>query len=147
MSFGRWRQQLHVGLALQRLADGESVTNIAIDLGYERPSAFTAMFRRMLGTTPARYLTETATEMSGDKERVSRRTGLADAARGDEKHVEAGRGGEHHRRGGEKNEGEEVRHRDSLESGAGIPVYHDRGKWQPPGHSGKPNLPINCGLS
>ncbi|ERI14312.1 hypothetical protein O206_22735 [Ochrobactrum sp. EGD-AQ16] len=65
MSFGRWRQQLHVGLALQRLADGESVTNIAIDLGYESPSAFIAMFRRKLGTTPARYLTETATEMSG----------------------------------------------------------------------------------
>ncbi|MFK4822635.1 AraC family transcriptional regulator [Ochrobactrum quorumnocens] len=64
MSLGRWRQQLHVGLALQRLADGESVTNIAIDLGYESPSAFIAMFRRMLGTTPARYLTETATDMS-----------------------------------------------------------------------------------
>jgi len=65
MSFGRWRQQLHVGLALQRLAEGETVTNIALDLGYESPSAFIAMFRRMLGTTPARYLTEAATEASG----------------------------------------------------------------------------------
>ncbi|WP_410170969.1 helix-turn-helix domain-containing protein [Brucella intermedia] len=36
------------------------MTNIAIDLGYESSSAFIAMFRRMLGTTPARYLTETA---------------------------------------------------------------------------------------
>lgn len=67
MSFGRWRQQLHVGLALQRLADGDSVTTIAIDLGYESPSAFIAMFRRMLGTTPARYLTETATDTSGSR--------------------------------------------------------------------------------
>ena len=60
MSFVQWRQQLHVGLALQRLAAGQSVTNIAFDLGYESPSAFIAMFRRMLGTTPARYFTEAA---------------------------------------------------------------------------------------
>lgn len=56
MSFGQWRQQWHVSLALQRLAIGESVTNIAVDLGYESVSAFITMFRRMLGTTPARYL-------------------------------------------------------------------------------------------
>ncbi|MFK0382700.1 AraC family transcriptional regulator [Agrobacterium sp. NPDC090273] len=56
MSFGQWRQQWHVSLALQRLSVGESVTNIAVDLGYESVSAFIAMFRRMLGTTPARYL-------------------------------------------------------------------------------------------
>jgi AraC-like DNA-binding protein len=66
MSFVRWRQQLHVGLALQRLASGESVTNIAIDLGYESTSAFIAMFRRMLGTTPARYFTEAASGVAGD---------------------------------------------------------------------------------
>lgn len=58
MSFGRWKQQMHVGLALQRLARGESVTNIAIDFGYESPSAFIAMFRRMLGQTPARYFSD-----------------------------------------------------------------------------------------
>ncbi len=60
MSFVRWRQQLHIGLALQRLASGQSVTNIAFDLGYESPSAFIAMFRRMLGRTPARYFSEGA---------------------------------------------------------------------------------------
>lgn len=70
MSFVRWRQQLHVGLALQRLAAGQSVTNVAFDLGYESPSAFIAMFRRMLGTTPARYFTEAAL---GDIERGSRK--------------------------------------------------------------------------
>jgi len=32
------------------------VTGIAFDLGYESPSAFTAMFRRTLGTSPTRYL-------------------------------------------------------------------------------------------
>ncbi|WP_082078454.1 helix-turn-helix transcriptional regulator [Bradyrhizobium sp. LTSP849] len=70
MSFMRWRQQLHIGLALQRLASGSSVTNIAFDLGYESPSAFIAMFRRMLGTTPARYFTEAA---MGDLEREIRK--------------------------------------------------------------------------
>lgn len=55
MSFTRWRHQLHVGLALQRLATGDPVTTIAGDLGYESVSAFITMFRRMLGTTPARY--------------------------------------------------------------------------------------------
>jgi AraC-like DNA-binding protein len=55
MSFIRWRQQLHVGIALQRLAGGEPVTNIAGDLGYESLSAFIVMFRRILGTTPTHY--------------------------------------------------------------------------------------------
>jgi len=70
MSFVRWRQQLHIGLALQRLASGHSVTNITFDLGYESPSAFIAMFRRMLGTTPARYFSETAV---GDLDRGARK--------------------------------------------------------------------------
>jgi len=69
MSFIRWRQQLHVGLALQRLAQGELVTNIAGDLGYESVSAFISMFRRMLGTTPARYFDGAASGISerGDR--------------------------------------------------------------------------------
>lgn len=64
LSFVRWRQQLHVGLALQRLATGEPVANIALDLGYESASAFGAMFRRMLGVTPARYFSEAAAAAS-----------------------------------------------------------------------------------
>lgn len=78
MSFIRWRQQLHIGLALQRLASEQPVTTIAQDLGYESTSAFIAMFRRMLGTTPARYFAETAageTEQSG---RMPRQRGSAD---------------------------------------------------------------------
>ncbi len=56
MSFGRWKRQLHVVLALQRLGDGESVQNVAIDLGYESASSFVTMFRKTLGKPPARYL-------------------------------------------------------------------------------------------
>ncbi|WP_245430501.1 helix-turn-helix domain-containing protein [Rhizobium tropici] len=70
MSFIRWRQQLHIGLALQRLARGELVTNIANDLGYGSVSAFISMFRRILGTTPARYFGET---VSGGLERGDRK--------------------------------------------------------------------------
>ena len=35
---------------------GSSVTKVAMDLGYESPSAFTAMFRRVMGKTPRHYL-------------------------------------------------------------------------------------------
>lgn len=69
MSFGQWKQQLHVGLGLQRLARKDSVTNIAIDLGYESTSAFIAMFRRILGTTPARYFSETTYSAGGSDKR------------------------------------------------------------------------------
>ena len=46
--------------ALPRLASGETVTNVALDLGYDSPSAFTAMFRRILGASPRDYLRTTA---------------------------------------------------------------------------------------
>lgn len=56
MSFGEWRQQACLFAALPRLAAGESVTGIALDLGYESPAAFTSMFKRMMGAPPSRYL-------------------------------------------------------------------------------------------
>jgi AraC-like DNA-binding protein len=34
---------------------GEPVTTIAIDLGYDSPSAFISMFKKILGETPGRY--------------------------------------------------------------------------------------------
>jgi AraC-like DNA-binding protein len=58
MSFGRWRRQLHVILALQRLTKGESVQTVALELGYENASGFITMFRKAIGKPPARYLTE-----------------------------------------------------------------------------------------
>jgi AraC-like DNA-binding protein len=41
--------------ALRRLAEGAPVTAVALDVGYQTPSAFVAAFRRELGTTPGRY--------------------------------------------------------------------------------------------
>ncbi|GFN29585.1 AraC family transcriptional regulator [Achromobacter denitrificans] len=58
MSFGRWRQQMHIIQALQRLSAGLSVQRTAEDLGYESVSAFITMFRKTLGKTPARYFAE-----------------------------------------------------------------------------------------
>jgi AraC-like DNA-binding protein len=58
LTFGRWRQQARLLEALSRLAQGQSVTTIALDLGYESPSAFTSMFRRALGRTPSTYFSD-----------------------------------------------------------------------------------------
>ncbi|WP_084419777.1 AraC family transcriptional regulator [Henriciella litoralis] len=58
MSFGRWRRQLHVILALRQLSAGETVQAVAMDLGYESASSFVTMFRKMVGKPPSRYLHE-----------------------------------------------------------------------------------------
>ncbi|VWD17721.1 AraC family transcriptional regulator [Burkholderia lata] len=60
MSFGRWRQQLHLMLAVQWLGVGASVQQVADDLGYESASSFVSMFRKKLGSPPARYMAERA---------------------------------------------------------------------------------------
>ncbi|MEM9681717.1 MAG: helix-turn-helix transcriptional regulator [Pseudomonadota bacterium] len=60
MTFRAWRQQLRLLRAMEMLAAGQSVTTVALDLGYDSPSAFSAMFRRTLGTTPKRYFAEAA---------------------------------------------------------------------------------------
>ncbi len=55
MSFTAWRQQARLLEALRRLGDGAPVTEVALDLGYATPSAFTYMFRRALGVPPSRF--------------------------------------------------------------------------------------------
>ena len=42
-------------IALPRLAAGETVTSIALDLGYDSPAAFATMFKRRLGLSPSQY--------------------------------------------------------------------------------------------
>lgn len=56
MSFVQWRQRACVVLALAHLAEGESVTQIALGFGYDSPAAFSTMFRRILGQAPTAYL-------------------------------------------------------------------------------------------
>ncbi len=60
MTFGRWRQQLRLLQAMQLLAAGRPVTAVALEVGYDSPSAFIAMFKRTLGTTPHRYFATAA---------------------------------------------------------------------------------------
>jgi AraC-like DNA-binding protein len=55
MSFSAWRQQARLLEALKRLAAGQPVTGVALDMGYASPSAFISMFKRAFGTTPSRY--------------------------------------------------------------------------------------------
>jgi AraC-like DNA-binding protein/quercetin dioxygenase-like cupin family protein len=56
MSFSNWRQQACLLAALARLGRGQSVTHVAIELGYSSTSAFTAAFRRTLGAAPSHYM-------------------------------------------------------------------------------------------
>ncbi len=55
MTFRTWRQHLRVLEALRRLAQGESVTNVALDVGFDSPSAFVQMFKKSLNRTPGSY--------------------------------------------------------------------------------------------
>ncbi len=64
MSFGRWRQQLGIILAIQRMAEGASVQQVAGGLGYESVGSFVTMFRKALGSSPARYMTQRITKSS-----------------------------------------------------------------------------------
>ncbi|KAB0567641.1 AraC family transcriptional regulator [Brucella pituitosa] len=56
LTFGRWRQQLQLIIALRSLAAGATVQQVSGNLGYESVSAFITMFKKALGTSPAKYL-------------------------------------------------------------------------------------------
>lgn len=56
LSFGRWRQQLHLIVAIRELASGKSVQQVSGDLGYGSVTAFIIMFKKALGKPPAKYL-------------------------------------------------------------------------------------------
>ncbi len=55
LSFGAWRQQARLLEAMGRLGAGEPVTRVALDLGYDSISAFSAMFRRATATSPRTF--------------------------------------------------------------------------------------------
>jgi AraC-like DNA-binding protein len=55
LSVGAWRQRARLMRAQEMLAGGAAVTTVALELGYDNVSAFIAMFKRELGTTPGRY--------------------------------------------------------------------------------------------
>ncbi|WP_152983966.1 helix-turn-helix domain-containing protein, partial [Stenotrophomonas panacihumi] len=51
----QWRSQARLLRALERLAGGEKVIDVAAALGYDNASAFTRMFRRHFGQAPSRF--------------------------------------------------------------------------------------------
>jgi len=55
MSFAAWRRRARLLRALAWIAEGRPIIKVAIDLGYDSPSAFSAMFRRELGAPPSRF--------------------------------------------------------------------------------------------
>lgn len=56
VSYMQWRQQACLLAAIRRLEAGQSVTSVALELGYDSPSAFTALFRKTLGMSPQAYV-------------------------------------------------------------------------------------------
>lgn len=55
MTFVKWRQQRRLMAAVELLAAGNPVTDVALDMGYDSISAFISMFKQILGVTPSRY--------------------------------------------------------------------------------------------
>jgi AraC-like DNA-binding protein len=55
MSFTMWRRRARLLRALAWIAEGRPILEVALDLGYESPSAFSAMFRREFGAPPSHY--------------------------------------------------------------------------------------------
>jgi AraC-like DNA-binding protein/mannose-6-phosphate isomerase-like protein (cupin superfamily) len=56
MSVSAWRRRMCILLSMPRLAAGASLAEVALEFGYDSPSAFTAMFKRELGVAPSAYL-------------------------------------------------------------------------------------------
>lgn len=54
MSFTQWKTRVCLVESIGRLARGEPVTRVAIELGYASASGFTSMFRRNMGVPPGR---------------------------------------------------------------------------------------------
>lgn len=55
MTFGQWRQQARLLIALEQLASGSKVVDVALNLGYSSPSAFATLFKRQFGVSPSTY--------------------------------------------------------------------------------------------
>jgi len=51
-----WRQQVRLMAAIPMLEDGQPVTTVAFDVGYESPSAFAAAFHKVFGVAPSNFV-------------------------------------------------------------------------------------------
>jgi AraC family transcriptional regulator len=62
-----YRGRLRLQRALDRIADGEDLTRVALELGYSSHSHFTSAFRSLFGTTPSAARRRLATVRRGAK--------------------------------------------------------------------------------
>ncbi len=69
LRFGDWVRRARLLAALNALAIGRSVLEVALDLGYDSPSAFSAMFRRVLGVAPSDYFSRATPTLTPDSAR------------------------------------------------------------------------------
>ncbi len=56
VTFGRWRQQFQLAIALRDLRSGIPIKTISEKLGYESISAFATMFKKYMGRPPGKYV-------------------------------------------------------------------------------------------
>jgi AraC-like DNA-binding protein len=56
MPYQAWRQQWRLHSAIEKLAEGDSISTVAFALDFASDSAFISFFRQHTGTTPAQYL-------------------------------------------------------------------------------------------
>lgn len=52
MTPSRWLRQVRILQAVSQLAASKKISSVALDLGYQSPSAFTHMFRSAIGLSP-----------------------------------------------------------------------------------------------
>lgn len=62
MTYRRWIQQAQLLMALEWLAIGRRIIDVATDLGYSSQSAFTFMFKRNLGMPPGAFFSNSHSE-------------------------------------------------------------------------------------
>ena len=67
ITFARWRTLVRLQAALAMLAEGQAVSRVAVKVGYDTPSAFTAAFRRETGVTPSGYFSQDQPRIAGDE--------------------------------------------------------------------------------
>lgn len=56
MNYQNWRQQWRLLRAMEMLAEGKQISEVAQQLEFISDSAFIVFFRQQTGTTPVRYL-------------------------------------------------------------------------------------------
>ena len=68
LTFRIWRQQIRLLSSLERLAQGEPVTTVAFDVGYNTASGFITAFRQSFGTSPAAYFRARSCRSDGSRQ-------------------------------------------------------------------------------